>query len=260
MNADDYPRIASLTFRILSSDSHKYAEEAALEGQLIGFRFQLRCRDAVFYPLTHFGSAAAALAVLTPQLRAWELQAALTEGIDVLAFKYVHAHLEKTPPQPGVELVQFAAQVVVQGFARGTVTHNVHPSPPTGFAVDEFVETLGALFLFAKRTPLALLYVGYSMTTCVETYLGPKSSVAANALGFSSNVFDRINDLATNRGIGAVARKFKPGETRTPLSNGERSWLETMLELIVRRAAAVAAGEVPGEKITLSSHPLVAEK
>jgi hypothetical protein len=254
-----YPRVSFLSYRIISGDSHKFATEAELEGHLAGFRFHLRGEDAVFFPLEHFSSEVEARSALDPQLRAWELATALTEGLDVLAFKFLYANLEKAPPEPGVTIVPFVAQLTIGGLApRVIVTHGVHRSPPTGFAMDECVETLGALLLFAKRTPHALLYVAYSMTTCVETYHGPQPNVAASSLGFSANVFQRINELANTRGVGAEARKFVPGATRTQLSTSERAWLLQMLELIVRRAAAVAAGESPGDKITLSSQPQAA--
>ena len=254
---DQYPRVASLSYQINSSETHKFAPEADTEGKLTSFRFHLRGSEAAFFPTTHFASADEALSVLDPQLRAWELDVAFTEGLDVMTFKFIHAHVEKSPPEPGVTTVPFVARLMIGGLApRVIVTHSMHPLPPTGFAVDDCVKTLGALFSFAKRTPIALLYVAYSMTTCVELYHGPRLSEAAKALGFSSNVLDRVNQLATTRSIGAVARKFEVGEKRQPLSNDERVWLEVILELIVRRAAAVAAGVPPGEQVTLSSHPL----
>jgi hypothetical protein len=251
----EYPRVASLTYRIASDEPHEYAEGAQLDGGLQDFAFRLRHRTAEFSPLVRFANEADARAALEPQLRAWELEVALRNGCGALAFEFLTAQVERAPPRPGVVEIRGQAMMVFGGSAPMKITWNQHPAPPAAFAIDECVATLGELYLRARETPSMLLYLAYSATTCLEFYYGGLAS-ARKHLAIAVNVFKKVNELANTRGMGADARKFYDGHPRAPLSPGEQDWLMRMLEAIVRRAAAGQAGAPVGDEITLETMPV----
>src|SRR5262249_31775625 len=112
-------------------------------------------------------------------------------------------------PRPGVAQLEGDSLFASGGTPTKTITFDQHPPPAQDFAVDECVETLGALFLLARTVAATLLSVAYSMTTCLEYHYGGWRG-ASNRLSIAKNVFDRINEFATARGIGAEIRKFDP--------------------------------------------------
>lgn len=252
---DQYPRVVSLRYRIESLATHEYAREAAYDGEIRGFSVRLRCRDAVFTPHGCFAREEDALSALEPLLRAWELDTALNHGPGVLRFKFIGAHVQQDAPRPGVIQMQGAASVAFAGTPTLTLTHNHHPAPPQYFVADEFVATLGDLYLLARETPRTLLYIAYSTLTCVELYCEGLAN-ASTRLGISQNVFTQVARLANERGVGAEARKFKQGVHREPLSRSERAWLTRVLKIMVQRSGIAAAGGPVGEQVTLKSMPL----
>lgn len=56
MADDEYPRVASLAYRIVSDETHDYAKQAEFDGELQGFQFGLRQRFAQFTPQLRFAT------------------------------------------------------------------------------------------------------------------------------------------------------------------------------------------------------------
>jgi hypothetical protein len=78
---------------------------------------------------------------------------------------------------------------------------------------------------------------------------------AARALRISLPVLRKIRSLSSQRGTGAEVRKFERSVALAALTLEEREWLLRLLELMVRRAGAVAAGAPVGDEITLATMP-----
>lgn len=166
----EYPRVITLVYRIASDEVHQYAEDAELSDTLGNFAFRLHRRNAEFRPLVRFAKEEDARAELEPQLRAWELDAAIKHGPGAFAFMFLTSHIQQEAPKPGVIKVPGAAMTLTGGSPTTTLTYKHYPTPPRGFVVDECVQTLGELFLLARTVSLVLLYIAYSMTTCLEYY------------------------------------------------------------------------------------------
>ena len=252
---EQYPRVAVLTYRILADDHYDYPRSAKLDGELRGFRFELRHHKAAFVPLERIRSEDEARALLEPQLRAWTLDAALRHGPGSLRFEFVASHVQKAAPPPGVVEATGHALLSIRGLKMNIIQgFATHPGPPQDFAVDEYVQILGELFLLARGTPKTVLYMAYSMTTCLEEYFGGLAG-ASKRLAISKPVLETVERLSNSRGTGVEARKFNAGK-RDPLTAAEREWLLLRMETIVRRAGAAAAGAPVGKTITLGEVPL----
>jgi hypothetical protein len=135
------------------------------------------------------------------------LDAAITHRPGAFAFRFLTSHIQQAAPRPGVIEVPGAAMAFTTGSPTLTLTYKNYPAPPRGFVVDESVQTLGELFLLTRKSPLVLLYIAYSMATCLEYSYGSLAE-AARRLAISQNLLARISELATARGAGAEVRKF----------------------------------------------------
>lgn len=250
-----YPRVNALVYRIQSDEEYQYAAQAECNGALREFTFRLHYLHARFTPSVRFADVEQARAALEPQLRAWDLFTALEYGRRALQFIFLNADVQEQAPPPGAIQLEGASMAAFGCAITKIITLEQHPPPPQGFAVDECVETLGALFLLARTAPTTLLYVAYSMTTCLE-YHYQGFAGASKRLSIAKNVLQPINVYANERGVGAEVRKFNPKVQRKPLSLAEREGLIKILEEIVRRAGLAAAGAIPAPPVTLATIPL----
>ena len=88
-----------------------YENAEPLSCDLPEFRIRIEGGQAVVEPKQHFATAEEALRVVAPVLQAWELDAALTRGPDVLRFVEPRPVIvDRAPPRPGV--VQMGTGVV----------------------------------------------------------------------------------------------------------------------------------------------------
>jgi hypothetical protein len=174
-------------------------------------------------------------------------------GKRILSFKFLHATLQESPPQPGelsgVASVQFGGRATITGML------DAYSQPPQDFAVNECVQTLGDLFLLTKERPRIVLYIAYRMITLIKTDNGGIRN-AAIKLGMTQGVLNKLKELANRRGIGVEARKHELHQERTPLTSGEREWLMRKMKQIVCQAGKAVAGASLGEQITLGADPV----
>ena len=82
------------------------------------------------------------------------------------------------------------------------------------------------------------------MVTRVEAYYGDRKN-AAHALKISVQCLRQISTLATNRGIGAGARKYTDNEPRKELTGDEYNWVRSLMRVILYRTALLAGGYAP---------------
>lgn len=248
-----YPHVAWLRYVVASTPSYRLGDNATYEGELDGFRASVCHNLAEFRPTKHFRSEAEARSALEPQLRAWELNAAMVHVPGVIEFTFRHSKIRERPLGPG-ELEGVVAMTFAGNLTAHVTIENV-PPPPIGFAVDPMVRALASFYLLARKTPDVILHMAYAMTTCLEHHLGSLTD-AAKVLRVSRPIFEKLNSLSSSRGEGAQVRKFIPRATPQPLTAGEREWVEQMIRLIVERAGASAAGAADLPEINFGTHPL----
>jgi hypothetical protein len=251
MSESDYPRVVDLAYRIETGGSHRYAETAESSGLLHGFSFKLSPKRAMFAPSTHLHSETEARARLEPQLHAWECVSHLDHGPGALKFRYVSCYVQREAPQPGVGQIRVAGEIDIAGSAIALRVHSTFPNPPAEFAVNDCVSDLFELFVQAREVQATLLKNAYSMVTRLEYEFDSLTDVSAS-LRISENVLKRIKMLATARGSGAEVRKFRRSIVRQALSEDERQWLLRVLEILVRRSAALEAGKVAADVLTVA--------
>lgn len=248
-----YPHVVWLLYAVSSNPAYQMGEAVVREGELDGFRFRVTRKEAMFTATRHFSSVEDARAVLDPQLKAWELSAALEHAPGVLEFEFRQPSVLDRPLAPGE--LRGTVMMIFGGKVTPSVQINSVPPPPPAFVMSPMVAALAELYKLSRRAPDTLLHAAYAMTTCVEHYTGGEAE-AARLIGMSRTAFAKINELASTRGEGAQVRKFNPGAPPKPLSGREREWLERMLKLVVERAGAAAAGVSQFTEINLQTHQL----
>jgi hypothetical protein len=119
-----------------------------------------------------------------------------------------------------------------------------YAAPITWLIVDDCVRDLGEHYRAAQLSPRARLLHGYAMATRVKAAYGTDQN-AANQLQISVECLRRLKRLASERGVGAEARKFKDNSPRDALSLDESVWIGAMMRVLVYRAGLVAGKHKP---------------
>jgi hypothetical protein len=119
-----------------------------------------------------------------------------------------------------------------------------YAAPIQWLVVDDCVRDLSEHYRAAQLSPRAQLLHGYAMVTRVKAaYLSEQN--AADKLQVSVTCLKRLRRLASERGVGAAARKFKDNSPRDALETEEAVWINAMMRILVYRAGLVAGNHKP---------------
>jgi len=249
--AFSYPHVASLTYRIESSESHEYDQRLEASGTIGPFAYEFKCREAVFRATQWFKTATDARAVLDPILEGWRILAEMEQGIGSMRFRFLRADERAGPPQPGVVSVTGTSLIIVGGDVKMLITHGQYPRAPTTFVVDDLTRDLAKLRELTETEPNAVLKHAFTMLSLLE-YEFESRDKAADALGFAHNVFDQVRYYTTQCGTGPLRRKFKGEKPPKPFTDGDRQVLRAILLQVVLRAGALAAGTAFSALLTMN--------
>ena len=168
-------------------------------------------------------------------------------------FHFDRAHIvDRDPPPPGAPQIVRASPVevaVTMDAVLSHVTSTAYPLPPTNFVVSPDVETLWQRYegYLDGQEPVATM--AYFCLTVAEWIAEGSRGRAAEKLGISLNLLDKIGELSN------PGRKHTPDEE--PVSDAEEAWLDKAVKLLIRRVGEVAADpSAAASKITLRDHPL----
>jgi hypothetical protein len=116
--------------------------------------------------------------------------------------------------------------------------------PLKWLVVDDCVRDLSEHYQAAQLSPRAQLLHGYAMATRVKAaYSGERKT--AEVLQISVGCIKKLTMLASERGVGAEARKFTDNSRRDALAPEESTWIGAMMRVLVYRAGLVAGGYKP---------------
>ena len=248
------PHVEHLHYRLVHGDSVTYVDCEPVEHETDAFRLRLANNELTVEMKEHHPTAQAARAVVGPFIRAWEIDVALRRRRGDLAFHFDKAHIiDRDPPPPGSaqrlvgRLISDRMEASDSSTMRVTTTR--YPVPPTAFVVSPDVDTLWHRYerYLDGQEPVATM--AYFCLTVAESIAGGNRGRAAEKLGISLNLLDKIGKLSN------PGRKHTPDEE--PVSDAEEAWLDKAVKLLIRRVGEVAADpSAAASKITLRDHPL----
>jgi hypothetical protein len=249
-----YPRVAWLRYFIRPIEGNDVAPSYKTFGALQGFTYAIAYRDAVFEPLIAYTTIEAARAALDPLLEAWQIAGlAGTAGlylISVFQFQFYSAEFLQYAGDPAPAEKRLRAPPMPPSNL--TLQWERYPAPFVPYGVDDCVRDLVAHIIASLRSgERSQLLHAYAIATRVEAFHGGQGKAAA-ALNVSVACLKTMKRLATERGVGASARKYGKNLKHQPLTSAESQWVrDTMLELL-RRSSRLAAGGPVGDQFTLS--------
>jgi hypothetical protein len=242
-----YPRVAWLGYFIRTPPYYDYERGSCAVGKVESFTYEFKFHSARFFPTVHFKTVEQARSVLDPLLDAWRISA-LLDGPAGFSFCFSDAGISQFHNDPEADPAR--RKTAPMPVTNVTILDNRFPAPPRHIALDDCVTDLAEHFAAYERSWGAILLHAYAMITRVAVFHGGEAR-AAEALKISSQCLKKVKRLASERGVGASARKFVKNKTQVPPTNEEREWLRYMMKELLRRSARLAANKSPGSQLNL---------
>ncbi len=153
MSIEAQAGIVDLLYGVTHDQGVAYQPGAVYEGSVAAFICEMRDGEARFTSAGPLESVEAAIDLLEPELRAWELSAELSTGRCALTFVY-HNGSMRAPVTAGVTLMAGTARLAFETYRPLlTQTFAAYPAPPNAsLRVDATVEIL-AFHLRKMREP-----------------------------------------------------------------------------------------------------------
>jgi len=254
-------RVESLIYRLSPAEGIVYQDPPPLEVDHEIWKGLLENGVLTCHMKVDYGSVSDARKDVERDLRAWEIDAAIAGGRGSVIFVYQDAVIaDLTPRGEKHASVHLTARGVLtmRDTAVLTIERRSYPRPPTGFAISPDVEALWTRYGAYVAGQERLLPMAHWFLTKVEAIYGQKNrQAAANTLKVDYGVLNTLGRLTSTRGDDREARKApKQGEPQ-PLSGAERTWIEAVLKVLIRRAGEHAAcGDSSAlPKISVSDFP-----
>lgn len=240
-----YPHVARLRYRLETADEMSgFADPPPVERQTEAFYMRLDDNVVWFSMREHHETEASARERVEPYLRSWEISAALDYGgRPEVRFVFEQAEiLDLDPPPPGSpQTVQLSSVMGATSAMSATlrVDRGSYPNPPDNFALSEDVEVLWSLYDSYRQGRDRLLPMAYS---CLNRLIYRAGSLeqAANQYHVSQRVLRTLSELTSTLGVGAEARKLGKGSKNRAPTPAEKTWIEAVVRVLIRRAAEAA--------------------
>jgi hypothetical protein len=245
-----YPRVGLLTYQLSMDHHHNFDPAPPLVGTLGQFSYRLEGRGAQFTPIADFPTVEAARAVLDPMLPLWRISAMLQFGGAAFDFGFIHGFVDESAE--AADLRNQQPLVSLQLTTGIIIGYDQFPAFLAELGIDDCVRDLAEHYLASWLSPRGLLLHAYAMVTRVEAAHGTRKAAAA-ALRISDNCLGKLSRLASERGVGAGARKFTDNKPRHDLTREETNWVQQMIRLILYRSAVLAAGGTPRKRLTVNT-------
>ena len=228
------PHVEWLRYKIVA-DSVVYRDPHPVVGGTPDFRSTLEDGQAFIEMIGHCATIGDALAVVDPYLHTWEIHAGATfKGTaEPLRFRFESIHIIDRSPSAGDERSAQTFGMSAMEFPAVSVSTDVYPCAPAGFAVSPDVETLWTRWqgYLAGREPLAAMAY-----FCFTVYVNNGSlAAAAGRYGFSKPVLKKLSELTSTVGDVGTARKADVRHPR-PYTGEEIRWIEDVVKAMIRRA------------------------
>jgi hypothetical protein len=254
-----YPRVTWLEYFIRVPDTVELAAGLNEKGTIGVFDYSFVFHNALFFPRVQFTSVEDARAALDPMLEAWRVQTVITLNYS-MSFAYMAHEVLHEPPQPGAKPVARPRRPMPPKFLRMIAEADQYPQPPTSWGIDECTRDLVAHYEESLHASRTLLMHAYAMATRVEYEHGSLIAAAKN-LAISLDVLKWIKTMATERTVGAQARKYtRKTPSLEPLGADEYEVLRWIIGELVRRSAKLASKTDPGKTVSFAPGGSIAER
>lgn len=252
------PHVVALHYVVKPGDGITYDNPSPLIVQQTAFELELRDDRAVATMRVHCATQDEACSVLTPFLRAWELDSALSGGgKPLLQFRFQRSEIiDRNPPPVGT--VQVAAgsvrltgHAVVVGI--GQAVRHQYPAPPA-IRLNADMETLWFRYSLYKEGRDTLTGMAYFCLTFFEALGGGRNN-AARMFGIATSVLNTLARLVSAVGDKATARKWAKSREDRPHTAQEVAWIEATVRALIRRVGEPAAAGAPLRQLTMADLP-----
>lgn len=247
------PHVESLRYRLEVDEVYgRFENPPALDHETDAYRLYLENGVLTVEMKEHHPTAESARRKVEPDLKAWELNAALSRDHTWLKFVFDRdgtriVDRNPTPPEPGHVRAQAS---LIAGPATMSATCTVtppafkeYPRPPRAFEASLEVEVLFDRYQRAIWDDEShLLTVGYVCLSFLERTAGLKGNQgargkAAQSYRIDQAVLKKLGNLVSKKGDIREARKLDAGATLTPLTQQERLWVRAVIRTLIRRKA-----------------------
>lgn len=220
--------------------------------------------------IEHYPSERQARERVEPDLRAWEVHAALTQydGRREFSLDFDSAEvIDWNPPPRSTEpiVIKVGGTLKATGNISAHVIRSRYPTPPNQFILTPDAETMWHRYegYLNDREPLAAM--AYACLSLVEASAicdprakgRSKRKKAANLHEVDIEVFKKLGDFSSEQfGDNYTVRKFDADRKPRPHTPVERAWIEAAIRALILRVGQRAGdsnSQLP--KLTMDSLP-----
>ena len=250
------PHVETLRYDLITDDSISYADGAKADGEETDFKWTLNRNCLIIEMKQHCATEDAAIAVVGPFLRRWEIDAGLNLGPGELNFRFTGSTIvDRSPPAADGEGKVSSSIGLSMTAIEHVVRHQLPMPPPTGFELNDFVENMWGRYEGYKRGREPLAAMAYYCLTVLEGQAGTRANTAS-MFNVHIDVLKDLGELTSAADDPNEGRKAK-GTNRPALTPAERSWVEEAIKLLIRRAGEVhATGATSLDQLTMSDLPI----
>ena len=260
--------VESLCYRLEVDERYgRFENPQPLEHETDAYRMWLEDGVLTVEMKEHHATLGLARQRVEDDLRAWELNAALSRDHAWLRFTYDASGariIDRDPVAPGqcvaagTATLKASGTVTATGMAEPPV-FNEYPRPPAKFAASLDVEAMVRRYeraVWIDNTQM--LSFGYACLSWLEGLtglIGGARDEVVRRYRIDRNVLDMLGDFVSERGDIHTARKLTASATLRPLTPKENAWLRAALKMLIRRKA-----EYDSDPSTATSLPIIIMK
>lgn len=252
------PHVERLHYSLTTSEGLSFEKCPPLIHDTETHRFVLEDNQLTCELKEHFAEIEEAKGFVEPQIRSWEIDAALSFGSEQFKFVYKDAHVIDRNPKPDDE-TSICGRVAVTARLKSSISVHVrleaYPEPPTDFLINPDVKCLWGRYSSYLQGEEPLLSMAYFCLSLIEVLAGGRKEIPSKYL-VDRLVVDKLGELTSTRGDEMTARKAK-GHNFTPLTGEEVRWIESCIRKVIRRLGEPAQGVSRHQSITMAELPKI---
>lgn len=192
------PHVATLTYRVLESQSLEFSNPPDVLVDTADFKGRLSASSLTLEPKQHYESEADIRPIADAFVRAWEINAGLDYGWPHFRFRFEGSQVIDRQPSPKALAVHLSTHLYVSVDVHAKLTGLNYPDPPQKFCLTPEVETMWDRFCRYADGQEPLLSMAYFCLTLLER--GNRSE-AAQHYAIHIDVLRKLGELTSTSGL-----------------------------------------------------------